>query len=220
MFAVQILSGEIFPLKPCDTGESVALFFSDWQVRSLPVVEGGKIIGFVREKDLLGREELKTSQIMNPEIQNYCVPDHTHLFDIWAKMQRSGLDTLAVCGPENQFLGALVAREINQVAFENSALMQEGSTLVLELAAVQYSLAEISRIIEGNDTRILHVLIESLKDEANTIRVSLKLNQVYLNHVMASLERFGYRILYTNSPADPNRTMDDRYNWLIKYLNV
>lgn len=220
MFAVQLLSAEIFPLKPCDSGESAGLFFDDWKVNWLPVVEGGKVLGVLGNKSANGHEDLRAEQMMQKDLSLYTVPEHFHAFELLERMHKSGFDTLAVLTAEEQYRGMVSAREIHQQLFEHAAMQQEGSLLVLEIPAIHYSLAELSRIIEGNETKVLHLYIEPVKDQENTLRVSLKLNRTYLNHVMASLERFGYRILYSNSPADPNRSVDERYQWLMKYLNT
>jgi acetoin utilization protein AcuB len=220
MFAIQFISGEVFPLKKSDSIESALMFMEDWKVKELPIVEGGLVIGYVNEKMLNNRVEERVELCMDVMAEPYMVQEHTHVFDVWLRMNQHQFDTLAVVNSSNQFVGLISAKDISLQSFAHSALLQEGSTLVIEVQAIQYSLAEISRICESNDAKIIHLMIETMKDEVNTLHVSMKLNKVYLNHVIASLERFGYRILHTNSPLDPNHSLDDRYAWLVKYLNT
>lgn len=220
MFAQQFISNEIFPLKKSDSVESALLFMSDWMVRELPVVEGGKVIGYVSEKILLEQDEGKIENCMNIQTADILILPQAHLFDIQAKLSKFQFSSLVVENKEGQFVGIISAKDIQALSYSHSALEQEGSVLVIEVTAIQYSLAEISRICESNDAKIIHVMIETLKDEQNTLHVSLKLNRQYLTHVISSLERFSYKIIYTNSPLDPNHTLDDRYLWLVKYLNT
>lgn len=220
MFALQFISNEVFPLKKSDSAESALLFLSDWMVSELPVVEGGKIIGYVNEKMLLDREHEKVEVCMELQTAHLQVHEHTHVFDLCGQLNRSQLSSLCVVNTDGQFLGIIHGKDILNLSYSHSSLTQEGSLLVLEITAIQYSLAEISRICESNDAKIIHLVIEALKDEQNTLHVSLKLNRQYLTHVIASLERFGYKVIFTNSPLDPNHSLDDRYNWLVKYLNT
>jgi acetoin utilization protein AcuB len=220
MFAIQYISNEIFPLKKSDSCESALMFLSDWKLKELPVVEGGKVLGFVSEKVLLNAEVEKVEQCMDLNTTPYIIHEHIHVFDILAKMDQYQFGSMAVVNSEEQFLGIISSKDIQTQTFSHSALNQEGSLLVLEVKAINYSLAEISRICESNDAKIIHLMIETLKDESNNIHVSIKLNKLYLNHVIASLERFGYQTIYTNSPLDPNHALDDRYQWLVKYLNT
>jgi len=219
MFAVQFISNEVFPLKKSDSAETALLFMNDWMVKELPIVESGKVLGFVRESVLQDKENKKVDAIMDINIDAYCVSEHLHVFEILGRMQQYQLNSLAVLNAEKGFMGIICAKDILVRTNENSSLNQMGSILVLEILAIQYSLAEIARICESNDAKIIHLMIESLKDENNTLHVSLKFNREYLNFVMSSLERYGYKIIYSNSPVDPNQSLDDRYNWLIKYLN-
>ncbi|MDZ4666552.1 MAG: CBS domain-containing protein [bacterium] len=220
MFAIQFISGELFPLKKSDSIESALLFMDDWNVNELPVVEGGKILGFVSEKALQTQNQERIDLCMDVHIDPYIINENTHLFDIWLRMHQYQFETLAVLNADEQFLGIVSLKDLGIQSFAHSTLMQEGSTLVIKVQAIQYSLAEISRICESNDAKIIYLFVEPIMDSENTLYVSLKMNKVYLNHVIASLERFGYQIIHTNSPLDPNQSLDDRYNWLVKYLNT
>lgn len=220
MFAIQFISNEVFPLKKSDSVESAMMFMEDWKISELPVVEGGMVLGYVNQKMLRAEPTDKVELCLNLQTQPYLINEHTHVFDIWLRMHQYQFDSLAVVNGDNQFVGLITLKDIALQSFVHSTLLQEGSTLVIEVQAIQYSLAEISRICESNDAKIIHLMIEPKKDEANTLFVSLKMNKVYLNHVISSLERFGYRILHTNSPIDPNHSLDDRYTWLVKYLNT
>ncbi|OYU97096.1 MAG: hypothetical protein CFE21_02060 [Bacteroidetes bacterium B1(2017)] len=220
MFAKQFISNEIFPLKKSDSAESALLFMEDWQVKQLPIVESGKVVGFVREKSLLDKEDQKVELLMDQQTEVYTVHEHTHIFEIWGKMNTYEFNTLAVVNADTIYQGVISVKDLSLVSFAHSALTQEGSIIVIEVSAIQYSVAEISRICESNEAKIIHLMIESLKDADNTLHVSIKLNKLYLTHVLASLERFGYSIVYTNSPTDPNHSLDDRYTWLVKYLNT
>lgn len=220
MFALQFISNEVFPLKKSDSVESALLFMSDWKVKTLPVVEGGKVIGMITEKLLLEKDEGKMEDWMIINLESYLVSEHTHLFDLLGKMYQFKYDTLAVVNGQNLFSGILVNADLSIQSYSHSSLIQEGSILVLAISAIQYSLAEISRICESHDVKIISLQIEPIGGDENLIHVSLKLNKIYLNHLINSLERFNYSIVYTNSPSDPNHILEDRLKWLVKYINT
>lgn len=52
MFAEELLSNDIFPLKKTDSCESALVFMSDWKVFHLPVVDNGKLLGYVSYDDI------------------------------------------------------------------------------------------------------------------------------------------------------------------------
>ena len=49
MFAYQLISNEIFALKPSDSAANALIFMEDWQVKDLPIVQNLKVIGIVNE---------------------------------------------------------------------------------------------------------------------------------------------------------------------------
>jgi acetoin utilization protein AcuB len=103
--------------------------------------------------------------------------------------------------------------------FSNSGLKQEGGIIVLEMNAHNYSLAEISRITEVNDTKIIGVLVQPFNDGNNTLFVSLKFNKPDLKFVISTFERFSYHIVYARTSGNRDSSMEDRFNWLIKFIN-
>lgn len=220
MFALQFISGELFPLKRSDTAEAALMFMSDWKVKELPVVEGGRVLGFVTEKMLLSDPEMRVDQLMQTESAAYIAHVHTHLFELQEKLANHHFSTLTLEDEQNVFAGIINSSDILNQTTLHSALVQEGSVLVLEMPAIQYSLADISRICESNDTKIIQLVLERMTDEANSVRVSMKLNRKFLSLVIASLERFGYAVIYTNSPTESHQTLEDRFRWLVKYLNT
>ncbi|MBC7384002.1 MAG: CBS domain-containing protein [Bacteroidia bacterium] len=220
MFAKQFISSEIFPLKKSDQAESALMFMGDWMVKQLPVVDNLRVLGFVSEKSLMENSDKKVEELLQTDVNHYCIQEHIHVFEIWFILYQYNLTSLAVINTDGQYVGVIAAQDIALQTFSGSSLMQEGSIIVLEMEAIQYSLAEISRICESNEAKIIHLMVITLKDTGNTLHVSIKLNKQFLTHVIASLERFGYKVIFTNSFLDSNQSFDDRYQWLVKYLNT
>lgn len=220
MFANQFISHEIFPLKKSDSVTSAEVFMQDCKVKELPIVEGGKILGMVNESILQQTDKNRVEDCMEVKLETYLIDEFAHYFELWQRFEQSKHDTLVLINSEQQFKGIVAARDVLKQSFASLALAQEGSFLIIEVPVIQYSLAEIARICESNDAKILHLMAEYKGTNSSLLHVSIKLNKIYLNHVMASLDRFGYHVIHSNSPLDPNQSMGDRYNWLLKYLST
>ncbi len=219
MFAIQFVSQELFPLKRSDASENAMLFMEDWQVKELPVVEAGKIIGMITYNQAFENPGKRVDEFMQlPDA--YLVNTNLHIWEVWSKFQSLGLTTVCLQQEDGMFAGQIHLKDISIQSFAHSALMQEGAILVLEVEAIQYSLAEIARICEANQAKIIHLMIEPIKSEANLLQISIKLNTSYPAYVIASLERFSYKVTFSSGFADPNHSFDDRYKWLVKYLNT
>jgi hypothetical protein len=98
---------------------------------------------------------------------------------------------------------------------------EKGAIIVLKMANRDYSLTEISRLVESNSTKIISSFFSGAEygalDEAT---LTLKLNRMEVSGVVATLERFGYTVesIYGNSPVEnPNR---HHLDLLLRYLET
>ena len=217
MFAQQLLSNEIFPLKKSDTSEAALHFMQDWNVRNLPVIENGKLLGYVDENSLTD-DDKKIETFLSVQEPIRLKPD-SHLFDIVKIMSDNLLSTVAMVDYEENFIGCIAFDELMKLNYTNSGLSQTGGIIVLEMNARNYSLAEIARISEVNGLKILHSQTESLTDGDNTILVSLKFNSFDLQYTLATFKRFNYKIYYSTY-SEIDESQENKINWLLKYINT
>lgn len=219
MFAQQLISNEIFPLKKNDTVETALLFMDDWQVKDLPVVESGKVLGYVSRPALENIDETKkVHQCMNQG--NCSLHEFTHVFDVMKKMNDAHVSVVAVTDDSSNFIGMVAARDLSAHLYQHSALQQDGGIIMLQMEAINYSLAEIARISEVNNARILHVMVQAAGEGGHNVNVSLKFNTTELKFILATFERFNYNIVYATHQPEEDDAMNNRFNWLIKYLNT
>jgi predicted transcriptional regulator len=217
MFAQQLLSNEVFPLKKSDTSVAALHFMQDWNVRNLPVIENVKLLWYVDENSL-SDDDKKIETFLSTQEPIRIKPE-THLFEILKIMSDNLLSTVALVDNEENYIGCIVFDELMKHSFANSGLSQTGGIIVLEMNARNYSLAEIARISEVNGLKILHSQIESLSDNNNTILVSLKFNSFDLQYTLATFKRFNY-IIYYSTYSEIDESQENRINWLLKYINT
>ena len=219
MIVSEITSTDIFPLKKTDTCESVLVFMQDWKVFHLPVVDNGKLVGYVTVDDLNSlKGNLKIEKYIIPNPQLFLLKTQ-HLFEVVQQVAETKYTCLAVCDVENNYQGAVSLTELNQ-AFNNSSLIQPGAIIVLRMNPKDYSLAELSRIIEYNDSKIVNVFVHTDFTDNTKIMVSLKLNKKAISTVLQTLERYQYNIHSIHQFAEQNADVNDRYDWLIKYIHT
>ncbi len=220
MQASDILSSDIFPLKKEDTVSTAKIFFESRDVFQLPVVENGQLLGMIQYADIVEEDE-------NLPVKNFIKPYHIHLpettdhvFEILRLLALSDFSALPVMNAEeNTFAGIVTAKNIVHL-LGTSALSQAGAIINLEMNARDYSLAELARIAEYNDQKIIGVsLFPASKDSAKII-VSVKLNTTEIKSVLVALERYGYVVSSAHQFNDAENDMSPRMDWLLKYLNT
>jgi hypothetical protein len=106
-------------------------------------------------------------------------------------------------------------------AFADSLSIQSnGAVLVLSMNMTDYSLYEISRIIESENTKVLSSFLSSDPLDDSKIKLTLKLDKTELRHVKATLERFGYRILDHFQEEEGINGEQERIDNLFRFLQI
>lgn len=215
----ELISPDIFPLKKTDTCATALVFMQDWNVWHLPVAENGQLLGYVsgaKLADLQGN--IKIEKHIEPLMQLQLHKEQ-HLFDVISFFAETKFSAIAVCNDQLDIEGIVSLKEIMET-FRKSSLMQGGAIISLRMNPQDYSLAELSRIIEYNDCKILNVFIHPFSADVSQIIVTFKLNKQTVNTVVQTLERYQYKIHAVYNADESEAGLNNRYDWLIKYLNT
>lgn len=96
----------------------------------------------------------------------------------------------------------------------------ESSLVVLEIPTVDYTLTDISRIVESNNARVMNLFVLPVAD-GSTLIISVKLNLIDISPVLMSLERFNYKVLhYQMKEGIVTDTHKERLDELLYYLEM
>ena len=111
-------------------------------------------------------------------------------------------------------------RQLIRSIGEMAAMKLPGGIIVLELNSNDYSLAQIARIVEDNDAKILSSHITSSVDSMK-MEVTLKINRVDLTSIIQTFLRFDYTIKASYQSNDRNEdVLRSNYDQFMMYLNV
>lgn len=96
----------------------------------------------------------------------------------------------------------------------------ENSLIILEIPLKDYTLTEISRIVESNNAHIISLYIVPISGGKDLL-VSLKLNISDLTVVLRSFERFNYNVVYFfMKEGEVTDTEKERLDELMYYLEM
>ena len=83
-----------------------------------------------------------------------------------------------------------------------------------------YSLAELSRFVEENSARILSSSVKQDPVDSSKIKVTLKINREEIGSIIATFERFNYKVISRFQETEITDTDRDRIDGLLKYLDI
>lgn len=219
MIAKELISSQISPLHPDDTGEQALTMMNIYHVKHLPLVnEDEEYLCLLSEDEITHSALDKSLREIEKKNQTF-VNESDHLFDVLAKIAEYNLTAIPVLDENKNFSGIISNEELLQHYANSFSFKEPGSIIVLEMSDSSYSLAEISRLIEGEHAKILSSQLTKADGENRSL-VTLKINKQEISKIIATLERFDYLIKASFSEEDYSDIMQDRYDALMNFLNV
>ena len=107
--------------------------------------------------------------------------------------------------------------EIMRNFAQSYAIQQEGGIIVLSMSQIDYSLAEVSRLVESNNAKILAMFVEADEKNPFYLQLTIKINQMDISRVVATFERFGYKIIEKFATITLADVDYSRLDMLLKY---
>lgn len=221
MQAYEFINNLIPPLKLSDKSGMALSWMEEIRTDILPVVDQGTFLGLIREEMIFNQNNADTLiEEIQMDSQNCWVYSDKHIYDVLRVGAEQHSNVVAVLSREKVYLG-VVTMEDSIAAFADSLSIQsQGSVLVLSLFMTDYSLAEISRIVETENTKVLSSFITSDPLDDSKIKLTLKLDKPELRHIKATLERFGYKILDHYQEESGVSSEEDRIGNLLRFLDI
>jgi len=221
MIAEELINQMIPALKLTDTAEKAIIWMEELKTNQLPVIDDRNFKGLISEDIILESNDLDRKINDFKLISEHCyVNDDQHLFDIIRLAQECDSELVAIIDSNGEFMG-VSRHEDTMKAFSNTLAVQgQGGIIVLEMRFMDYSMAEISRLIEADDAKILGSYLSQDHKDPNFVFLTLKINKEDLTTVIATLERFDYKIVAKFHESNNSDAEKERLDNLLNFLNI
>ena len=221
MIASELINYMIPPLKQSDDGHKAIVWMEELRTNQLPVVEKGKFLGFISEEIIL-EENDSSKKVSDYELyaEECFLFENQHFYDIIKLASEYDVQLVSVLNTEGNFLGVITIEDTIAAFAQSAAVQVPGAIIVISMNHQDYSLAEISRLVEGERAQILSSCVTNDHMDVSKIKLTLKINKTDLSHIGATFERFGYKIIGRYQEAEVKSNEHDRYAMLMKYLDI
>lgn len=219
MFSKEFLTSEIPALELDDTGLFALSQLEDYKLKHLPVVNEGKYIFLLSEKDIFQMKNMEDS-IESLSIFAPYAEESTSILDVIRLINKYQLSILPVANSSGEYLGTITLNNLLEKIGELCNINVEGAIIALELNPNEYSLSQIIHLMEQNNARILNIF-SFIEEETSKQILILKINLEDASNVVRSLERFNYPVkYYAQKQLICDETMRDRLDELMYYLEL
>lgn len=220
MIAKDLIAEGVHPLKITDTGTSALMLMDEYKVWHMPVTEKDMYLGLITETDIYTLEDPdQPLECLKSALKRTFVSEYDHVYDVIKIADSMGISVIPVLNEKEDYLGLITMRKLLTGFAAISGIGFPGAVIILELNVNDYLLSEIAQIIESNDARILGMHL-SPHSESTKLDVTIRINQTDIRSILQTFNRYNYIVKASFSPKDPNEDLRDRYDSLMRYLNI
>ncbi len=221
MHAKDLISDIVPALKTSDTGVQALNWMEIFRVKHLPIVNHQQFLGLISDQDIYDLNDPEEA-IGNHglSLQKPFVGQNQHIYEVIEVLSRLKLSLVPVLNEDKHFLGVITQDDLTREFANLSAMQHPGGILELEMNEIDYSLTEISNIVESNSAKILSLYVAT-DEETQKMSVTLKINITDLTAIIATFNRYSYNVKasYMNS-EDMDEFYQDRFDEFLNFLNV
>lgn len=221
MIAENLISEVVPSLRWTDTGQKALNWMDVFRISHLPVVEERHYYGMVSDRMIY---DLNLFDRELGEMRDKLLTSHVfinqHIYQVVAVISEFKLSVVPVLDLHKEYKGVVTAFDLAKEFASLVAVNEPGGVIELELNPIDYSLAQITQIVEGNDAKILSLYVKERSD-SKQMTVTLKINVIDLSRIIQTFVRYDYNIkaVYMDESM-LNELYDDRFDQLMKYLNI
>ena len=108
--------------------------------------------------------------------------------------------------------------EFIRIFHETPFLKEEGGIIVIRKNNNDFSMSQITQIVESNNAKLLGLFISNIENDE--IEITLKTSLGGLNDIIQTFRRFEYLVISHHQEDSYIENLKERSDYLDKYLNI
>ena len=221
MLAENLISDVVISVSSAEKGQKALNWMDVFRISHLPVVDDNKYLGIVSDKLIYDLNLLdKPISTELDKLNTSHVHKDQHIFEVAIVMYKLKLSVIPVLDSDHYYLGSITLYEISRKFANLFSLQEVGGVVILEMNIHDYSLVEISQIVESNGMKILSCFLDR-KSGTTNLDVILKLDSEELSPLIQTFMRYDYNVkaVYLDHSM-LNDLYKDRFDQFMKFMNI
>ncbi len=207
--------------KAIDSHDSIAAiqdFFNELHFSHFPIVEEGVYIGSISSEDIETFDSYKKVSDYRFSLEGFFTRTNTIWLDVLEVFAINHTNLVPVLDENNTYVGYYEIEDIMRFFHETPFLKEPGGIIVVKKGVLDYSMSQITQIIESNNGKLLGLFIS----EANvdSVEVTIKIALGAMNEILQTFRRYNYEIISEHQEDNYINNLKERSDYLDKYLNI
>lgn len=193
-------------------------FLSDMTFTHFPVIEEEVYIGNIDSEDITTFETSKKLSDYRFSLDVFFVRKNMIWLEVLEVFAKNDTNLVPVLDETNKYIGYYEISDVLKFFQETPFLSESGKIIIVKKKILDFSLSQLTQIIESNAGKILGLFISESDSEYNQITIKLSIGGV--NEIIQSLRRYEYEIISEHQEDDYINTLKEHSDYLDKYLNI
>jgi predicted transcriptional regulator len=207
--------------KAIDSQETIAEvqnFFEEVSFSHFSVVNEGVYIGCIASDDVETFDYDKKVADYKYTLEGFFARKNMIWLDVLEVFAKNHSNIVPVLGEDNAYLGYYELEDIIKFFHETPFLKEQGAVIVVEKNAIDYSMGQITQIVESNQGKLLGLFVSNAS--ADKIQVTIKITLGSMNDIIQTFRRYNYEIVSEHQEDNYINNLRERSDYLDKYLNI
>ena len=214
----EYINNDYKPIDSNETIEKVQDFFIEISFSHFPVLENGVFVGCIASEDVETFEAQKKLSDYRFTLEGFFVRTSMNWLDVLEVFARNNANIVPILDETNKYIGYYEVTDIIKFLNGTPFLKELGGIIIVEKNTNEYSMSQITQIVESNNGKLLGVFISEATNEK--IQITIKITLGSMNEIIQSFRRFNYEIISEHNEDNYLNVLKERSEYLDKYLNM
>lgn len=201
-----------------ETINEVQDFFIDVSFSHFSVLNEGTYIGSIASDDIETFDSDKKVADYKYALEGFFARKNMIWLDVLEVFAKNHTNVVPVLDDNNSYLGYYELEDIVKFFHETPFLKEQGGIIVVKKSALDYSMSQITQIVESNNGKLLGLFVSEADIES--VQVTIKIALGSMNDIIQTFRRYNYEIVSEHNEDNYLNNLKERSEYLDKYLNM
>jgi len=201
-----------------ETIASVQDFFADLNFSHFPVLENGTFIGSIAADDVETFDIDKKAIDYKYTLERFFARKSMLWLDVLEVFAKNHTNTIPIIDENNNYIGYYEMEDIMKFFQETPFLKEQGGIIIVQKGLLDYSMSEVTQIVESNNGKILGCFVSEA--DLENVQITIKIGVGPMNEIIQTYRRYGYEIISEHQEDTYINSLKERSDYLDKYLNI
>lgn len=151
-------------------------------------------------------------------LEPFFVRKNKNWLDVMEVFAKNDTTIVPILDQNNQYVGYYEQEDFVKIMNETPFIIEQGASIVLQKNSTDFSISQISQIVEANNGKLLGIFISEATP--SMIQATLKIGLGSVNELIQSFRRYEYEIISDHDEDNYWNNLKERSDYLDKYLNI